>query len=378
MSEYEYYEFQAIDRPLSQNDIAELRRYSTRARITPTSFVNDYSWGRFKGDENAWMEKYFDAFLYLSNWGSRVFKLRLPLRLIDVQLAREYVVADDEFTFWEKDGSVILSFHVGDDDGPGWVEGERQLGELISIRDELARGDLRALYLAWLSSVQFAGDDDSLEPPVPSGLADLSASLESFAEFLNLDENLIEVAARASAPLKESELGPAGIRAFVAELPVAEKDEILARMLIENDRAPFQELLSRMRERDRSPELNPSRRRCVSELLQAAEDLSPERSRTALNKAAREREERARQAAMAREKYLDGLVGKESTLWQKIQALIGTKAPKNYDEAVGLLRDLRDLDMRNGAGEFAARIEKLREDHMRKVSLIRRLGQAGL
>lgn len=129
MSEYEYYEFQAIDRPLSQNDIAELRRYSTRARITPTSFVNDYSWGRFKGDENAWMEKYFDAFLYLSNWGSRVFKLRLPLRLIDVQLAREYVVADDEFTFWEKDGSVILSFHVGDDDGPGWVEeGKGSLG----------------------------------------------------------------------------------------------------------------------------------------------------------------------------------------------------------------------------------------------------------
>jgi len=29
---------------------AELRSYSTRARITPTSFVNDYSWGDFKGN----------------------------------------------------------------------------------------------------------------------------------------------------------------------------------------------------------------------------------------------------------------------------------------------------------------------------------------
>jgi len=42
-------------------------------------FINDYSWGKFRGDEDAWMEKYFDAFLYLANWGTRVFKLRLPL-----------------------------------------------------------------------------------------------------------------------------------------------------------------------------------------------------------------------------------------------------------------------------------------------------------
>ncbi len=48
MSEYQYYEFEAINRPLSVKEMAELRSYSTRARITPTSFVNDYSWGDFK------------------------------------------------------------------------------------------------------------------------------------------------------------------------------------------------------------------------------------------------------------------------------------------------------------------------------------------
>ena len=50
VSEYQYFEFQAIDRPLSKKEMAELRSYSTRARITPASFVNDYSWGNFKGD----------------------------------------------------------------------------------------------------------------------------------------------------------------------------------------------------------------------------------------------------------------------------------------------------------------------------------------
>jgi len=53
VSEYQYYEFQAIDRPLTAKELSELRSYSTRARITPTSFVNDYSSGSFKGNEDA-------------------------------------------------------------------------------------------------------------------------------------------------------------------------------------------------------------------------------------------------------------------------------------------------------------------------------------
>ena len=40
MSEYQYYEFQAIDRRLSDKEMQELRSHSTRAQITPTSFVN--------------------------------------------------------------------------------------------------------------------------------------------------------------------------------------------------------------------------------------------------------------------------------------------------------------------------------------------------
>lgn len=42
MSEYQYYEFQGIDRPLTEKQMAELRAISTRARIMPTSFVNEY------------------------------------------------------------------------------------------------------------------------------------------------------------------------------------------------------------------------------------------------------------------------------------------------------------------------------------------------
>ena len=50
MSEYQYYEFLAVDRPLDDDEQAEVRSLSTRARITATSFVNEYHWGDFKGD----------------------------------------------------------------------------------------------------------------------------------------------------------------------------------------------------------------------------------------------------------------------------------------------------------------------------------------
>ena len=50
MSEYQYYEFTAVDRPLTGREQAELRSLSTRADITATSFVNTYEWGDFKGD----------------------------------------------------------------------------------------------------------------------------------------------------------------------------------------------------------------------------------------------------------------------------------------------------------------------------------------
>ena len=69
MSEYQYYEFQTADRRLSEKEKQELHSYSTLAVITPASFSNEYSFGSFKGHPNAWMEKYFDGFVYLANWG---------------------------------------------------------------------------------------------------------------------------------------------------------------------------------------------------------------------------------------------------------------------------------------------------------------------
>ena len=381
MSEYQYYEFQAIDRPLSEKELGELRSCSTRARITPTSFVNDYSWGNFKGDEDAWMEKYFDAFLYLANWGTHRFKLRLPTRLLDAKTARLYC-AGERASVREKNGNVILTFLSEDDEGGDWVEGEGQLSSLISVRAELARGDLRGPYLGWLLCAQNGDfDDDEVEPPVPAGLGQLSASLERLIEFLRIDTDLVSAAARESQLLVHVEPKPGEVRDWLAKLPVAAKDDLLMRLIASDDGALANELVQRMR-RERGADQGMGRavtkRRTVSDLLRAAEQAARERQRIAAEKAAKEKARQDHAAARARARHLDQLAGKELMLWERVKGLIATKQPKSYDQAVELLMDLRALAARKDEGAFRQRLEELRIAHARKPTLIDRLHKAGL
>jgi len=381
MSEYQYYEFQAVDRPLTEKEMGELRSLSTRARITPTSFVNDYSWSDLKGDEDAWVEKYFDAFLYLANWGTHVFKLRLPARLLDAKTARLYC-AGERALVREKNGRIILTFVSEDEEAGDWVEGDGQLSSLISVRAELARGDLRGLYLGWLLCAQSGDiDDDEFEPPVPAGLAKLSASLESLVEFLRIDTDLVGVAASASPPLDHAEPKPAEVREWLTKLPVAEKDDLLTRLIAGNDSALANELVQRMRRErggDRGAGEAVAKRRSVVELLRAAEQAASERRHIAAETAAKEKARREREAALARAKHLDQLAGKEPMLWEKVGGLIATKQPKSYDRAVELLVDLRDLAARKDGADFRQRVEALRAAHARKPTLIDRLHKAGL
>ena len=76
IGEYQYYEFAAVDRPLDSRELAQVRALSTRAQITSTSFVNTYHWGDFRGSPRAMVERYYDAFLYLANWGTRQLLLK--------------------------------------------------------------------------------------------------------------------------------------------------------------------------------------------------------------------------------------------------------------------------------------------------------------
>ncbi len=377
MSEYQYYEFQAIDRPLTEKEMAELRSFSTRARITPMSFVNEYNWGDFKGNPDKWMERYFDGFLYLANWGTHVLKLRLPSGLLDLQTARKYCSSDSAFVH-EKSGKVILSF-VSENEEAEWVKDEGSLASLISVRSDLKRGDMRALYLGWLLCAQGGElDDEDESPPVPPGLEQLSASLDSFIEFLRIDRDLVHVAAQASAPLEDTTLKIDEVKTWVARLPAEEKDDVLARLMVDGDQPLVSKLLQRyLKEYDHPGERanDAAARRTVGDLLRAAKEYAEERRRMEAEKRAKKKAQREHEVAIARAKYLDKLAGREPQLWAEVCSLIATRQPKSYDHAIKLLIDLRDLAARTKGGDFGLRLEEIRRQHARKPALIERLQQ---
>jgi len=94
MSEYQYYEFIALDRPLTAQQIDEVREFSSRAEISSTSFVNEYNFGSFKGDPAHFLERYFDVMLYYANWGTHSLMMNVPADAIDPTMLEHYCVGD--------------------------------------------------------------------------------------------------------------------------------------------------------------------------------------------------------------------------------------------------------------------------------------------
>ncbi len=383
MSEYQYYEFLAIERPLSSEDMRWLRSLSTRAQITPTSFVNTYQWGNFKGDPAELIERCFDAHVYVSNFGYCRFMLKLPADCLDARTTRAYA-EHCGLAVTLADANTLLDFSWEDepdswdmeDDGSGWM------ASLAPLRNELLQGDHRALYLAWLLNVQYqALDDTTREPPTPPGLQSLSAPDGALANFLRVDPLLISVAAERSTPLPPFESSAKAIRDHVRELAPARRDDLLRRLLLGDEPQLRHKTLRRIHGvKSRGPAgcdfVAAPARRTVGELFTEWDQRARAERRRATGQAAREQARRAEEEARARQEYLSRLAARGSHAWDEVAALIQTRAAANYDRAVDLLKDLRDVAAhRNGHGEFAVRLRALREHHARKPALVRRINE---
>jgi hypothetical protein len=379
MSEYQYYEFLVLDNPLTVQQQRELRELSTRAQITVTSFVNEYHWGDFRGDPQDLMERYFDAFLYLANWGTRQVMIKIPESLLDLAMAEKYC-SGDAASAWTAGGNVILSLYSDDEPDDYWDDPGTSLASIAPARAELASGDRRLLYLAWLLSVQSGEvDDDETEPGVPAGLRDLSAPLRAAVDFLRIDQDLLAAAAAVSGEIADDG-SQQDLPAWVERLPEPDKSSLLLQVAQGQGARVQAVLLRRFRkERHDLGSREGSGTRTAGELREAAESLCDARLRAAAQRRARDEARRAQQAAAAYERRLDELALRQEQAWQQVDELIATKRPREYDQALAILVDLRALGDRDGSAEaFAERFGRLRERNLRKPSLLERFDKAGL
>jgi len=357
MSEYQCYEFVALDRQLTSKEMAELRAISTRADISPTRFWNEYHWGNLKADPAKLVARYFDAHLYFANWGTRRFMLRFPARSVDVAALKPYFIGD-RAKLTKAGAFVVLDFWSDDEergDEEEWFEGGR-LAALTPLRVQILQGNFSGAYVAWLSSVQSGDVSNNIrEPPVPSGLANPAAPIATLAELLRVDRDLLAAAAEASA-------APAGdskdLRAWVKARPIAEKDRWLLHAIDHPEAALGTELRAAFRKGRANGSSQP--RRTAGELLARAEELRE--ARNAVEAVAAERAQVA--AARARAKELGRLAKRGQASWADLAKLIEARS---YDKAVKLAVDLRDLAERDGeVPAFGERFASLKKAHARR------------
>ena len=104
-----------------------------------------------------------------------------------------------------------------------------------------------------------------------------------------------------------------------------------------------------------------------------------ERTRLLEAKRAEEAARRKAEDEANRSRYLDQLGNREEGTWNRIAAHIQKRQPNEYDKAVTLLTDLRDLAVRQGrVAAFQSALGELRQEHAAKESLLRRLAKVKL
>ena len=391
MSEYQYYEFRALERPLNKSEQAELHSCSSRATITSSRFVNEYHWGDFRGEPEEWMRRYFDAHLYFANWGSSSLMLRLPLSALDNTLLAEFVrptLSDagsgfaDALELISTAEHWVLVWRFNDDSGYSDrfcdEEGAEWLDRLLPLRDELLGGDSRPLYLGWLARV-CAGElgDEDVEPPLPAGLASLTPAQQALVEYLQLDPDWLEAAAQASPPRQASVAEEAEGELWLAEqTPEALRTSVallLAGRAQEAQQGVRHAYLAWQAARRPSAEALPHR--------------TLEQIRTGIAQAREQRlaREKAAQAALAakqkaaREVQLVKLAARSAQVWQEIDASLQRGSGVGYDQALRLIVELHEALMHVGQGEaYLLRLARLMQVHGTRKAWVARLKKAGL
>ena len=371
MGEYQYYEFQSLDRPLSATAREEMESLSSRVHLTANSASFVYNYTGFRGDPHRLLTKYFDVMLYIANWGSRRIMFRFPADAIPTTVREAFQYADS--MEWSARGQyVILDIQQEVEDGFGWVEGEGYLSGIAQMRNDIMRGDYRGLYLAWLMIASqehwvLQDDEDLTEPPLPAELNKLSPTLQNFIDFFEIDTDLVTAAAKDNNKKQQS---PPLLSDYLDKLSDAEKVSFLERLLSGETYLDIV-LAKRLRELagiDHSVLPANDQPRTIRQLMSLADEVEQARL-----------EKERKKAEAARKKHLDKVARMEADYWQRVTYYIEEKRAKQYEMAVDILIDLRDLAQQRGqSADFQAKMDTIYETYPTLRGLHRRMREARL
>jgi len=368
LSEYQFFAFRAVDRPLTQRELVYARQQSSRAEITRWHFENEYHFGDFRGSADGLLRHGYDVHLHYANFGIRKIAVRLPSGLpFPASVCSEYV-GENGLT-WKKDskgkGGILTldPFHEPGDLEDVWSPGE-YLDDVVEIRHRLLTGDLRALYLLWLCAANDqSASPDLNESPVPGGLAECLDSCGALLEFFGLDPLILDAAAEDAPAAPAQEDHEQLVDAYVEALSDRESKRLLRRVLAEDAAIVKAEMLAGLRDSElRAGWPTVALNRSFRALIQRTEALRAEH----VAKEQKQREDAARREAAKQERKRQDrmkLMVKAPQKWlREAEKLVAARGTHNYRAAAEILSDLREAV----GGEEGAEITRMHAAHLAK------------
>lgn len=370
MGEFQCYQFRTVDRPLTESERKEVDSWSSRGEVSAHSATFVYNYGNFRKKPEDAVEHYFDAMIYFANWGTRRLIFRLPAAIADAEGIKQYLLEDDwngDYISLSRRGEFyILDMYYYNEEGGGWMDVEDfDIDKLAPLRDDILDGDYRALYLAWAKFTQYAGENYDLPPPpIPPDLQQMTAALEAFADFFEIEEDLLTAAQSASPNRIATQID---YKQLLGQIPENERHEWLSRLLAGEQRLD-------LKLRKRLEKLVPAPP--IPELPV----ISPAELWAKVDEKEKEREARAAaEARAAYEKKMLGLVRQEEALWKSVSDNLLQSNARAYDRLTEILKDLLNLaEYQNNLPAFRNKMEALENKYSRRYALMDKWRKAGL
>ncbi len=366
MSEYQIVKFRAIDRPLTDKQLAFMDRQSSRAEFTKWEFEVEYRYSSFRGDVDGMLRNGYDVFLTYSNYGCREIRMRLPNGLPFAKSTWSKYISAEGLT-WSADksgkaGILTLAPHLEEAYDPVW-EFDDYLDATAKLREMLIAGDLRALYVLWLCSAMSSSDDNEavMEPPVPHGLGEPPSEAANLLAFFEADPLLVDASAIGIPAYNAQGSQGDSVKAWLKSITDSRLTAIVQRMLSEDPVALKAELLSEIRDSQQTPSWPAEPPiRTVSQLLHMCESLRQKEDEKEKKQAAAKLKREADKAEKQRQARMVEMQSAPDTWLKKASKLVDERGTENYREAACILADLREAV----GGEQGNRIARKHAAHL--------------
>ncbi len=372
MSEYQYYEFAAIDGPISDEGLRYARGCSTRAEVSRIRWKNVYHFGSFHGSEDTLL-KYYDAHFYIANWATVRLGLAFPNGTIALEALQPYLIEgeryEDTLTIKRIGDRLIVWWDYNEDGGWSSTSGEGLIEELMGIREELMRGDYRALFLGWLADFhpdewQDSRDAEVIMPPIPSGLDQLSPALAELIKHFPVDTDALSVAATMSQASMQERVP---MKAILEKLSEPEMRALLARVAEGGGQGVMAEL-----NRLASPPAKTSPGQTISCIDFASKAIKARKERLK-KEAAAETAKRQREAERLKQ-HLASIFERAGSIWPEFDPLMAQKISSAYDEVANRLQELRDAYAQAAnIGVFQQKLVEFRTRYSNRPAMLRRI-----